>query len=91
MKTQLGTLSDLFNQPDHMRGGNPFPLRGVALCFENGRARVMVQNTNSDDWVELLSAPAVSPEGLEGVACAIDLTADFGCVFADLGIAKGPA
>ncbi len=43
-----------------------------------------------DDTGRLLARRRL-PEGLEGVACAIDLTADFGCVFVDFGIAKGPA
>jgi len=83
---------DLFDQltaPTAFRNdrGNPFPIRGLALCFEDGRARVMVHGPCSDAWTEVLSAPVTEPEG---VACAIDLTRDFSVVLADLGLAKGP-
>lgn len=69
------------------RPGNPAPIDCVALVFREGRACVCFRIPGSEQWQEVLSAPATAEEGL---ACAVDLRGDgYGLVTANYGISRG--
>lgn len=50
--------------------GNPAPVDAIALVFREGRAIVSVRFHRSDRWIDLMSAPGTSEDGL---ACGVDL------------------
>jgi hypothetical protein len=76
------TLDD-YNTTLAQCDGNPGPIDVIALVFAAGRACVHVRVPGSDQWREVMSAPATAEEGL---ACGVDLRCDYRGVTADHGM-----
>lgn len=68
-------------------GGNPAPIDAVALVFHEGRAHVFVRVHNSPAWLDLMSAPGSSDDG---IACGVDLRQGVAVASAPFAAARPP-
>lgn len=74
---------DDYNKTLAERDGNPGPIDVLVLVFAAGRVCVYVRVPGSNQWREIMTAPATSAEGL---ACGVDLRRDYRAVTADHGM-----
>lgn len=63
------TLAD-YDKMREALTGNPASVDAIALVFSGGRAQVCVRFHRAESWIELMSAPVASEDGL---ACGVDL------------------